>query len=82
MKKLLLAMTVSLLMSAPVIANDSAEAPLPEGEHQSHQEKNKDHQHDHRESQGYPSSSKEEMSHDMGAMQTEKKGHDHKEVRQ
>jgi Ni/Co efflux regulator RcnB len=80
MKKLLLAVTVSLLMSAPTMANDSAEAQSSQGKHSSHQEENKDLQHDHRESQGYPS--KEEMSHDMSAMKTEKKDHEQKEVRQ
>ncbi len=82
MKKLLLAVTVSLLMSAPAMANDSAEAQPSQGKHASHQEGNMDHQSDHRESKGYPSSSKEAMSHDVSAMKTEKKDHEHKEVRQ
>jgi len=82
MKKLVLAMSVSLLISAPVIAAEVAETPAPEGGHQSHQEGNTEHQHNHRESQGYPSSSKDEMSHDTHIMKVEKKGHDHKEARQ
>ena len=82
MNKLLLAVTVSLLMSAPAMANDSAEAQPSQSKHSSHQEENKEHQHDHRESKGYPSSSKESMSHEMSAMKTEEKGHEHKDVRQ